>query len=79
MKKERTFGDILLDLEPLFFELGDSGIQKGDLLALVSVWVDTHYPTMLEEYYDDTNPIFYYGHPEGLLKCIPKQKHSETT
>ena len=72
-KKIRPMGDVLLDLEPLFFELQDHGLQRGDVLSLVDVWITTHAPGMIEQYCeDDSSPIFYYGHRDGLEKIIKK-------
>jgi hypothetical protein len=67
--KKRTTGDILLDMEPLLFELViDQGIQKGELLSLFSVWVDIHYPAAVETYeIDESHPVFQYGH-KSLFK-----------
>jgi hypothetical protein len=70
-KKLRPLGEIQLDLEPLFYEMvHDHGLQKGDLSALVNQWVDTHYPQAIETYFDDTTPIYFYGHIEGLRKIL---------
>lgn len=66
-KKLRKVGDILLEMEPLLFELVEKHeLQKGELLVLFSVWVDIHYPGAIEPYEDGTNPIFYYGHKDFL-------------
>lgn len=62
IKKPRKLGDVLLDLEPLFFEMVDAGLQKGDMLALVAVWIDVHAPNCIEVYDNGSgSPQFYYG------------------
>lgn len=72
-KKLRPLGEILLDLEPLLFELVDHDLQRGDILSLVEVWITTHAPSTIEVYNEDnSSPIFYYGHKDGLEKLHKK-------
>lgn len=72
-KKLRPLGDVTQDLEPLLFELVDHDLQKGEILALVSAWIDIHSPSSIEVYTeDDSSPVFYYGHKEGLKKVLNK-------
>lgn len=60
--KIRKAGDILLDLEPLLFELVEHGLQRGDILALINVWIDVHAPECIEVYNADGNsPSMTYG------------------
>lgn len=62
MKKIRTTGDILLDMEPLILELTEKqGLQWSDVLSLVHGYMMVHCPEAQEEYTDGTRPIFYYG------------------
>ena len=71
----RKAGDILLDLEPLFFELvEDHEFQMGEMLALVKCWIEIHYPEAIEEYQDDTRPIYFYGPKEKLIAFAKKLK-----
>ena len=60
-KQLRPLGDILLDMEPLWFEMVEHGLQKGDILALTNVWADVH--TDCGEKYTNgsPSPIMYYG------------------
>lgn len=61
-KKLRPAGDVLLDLEPLLFELvQDHSLQCGDVLALINVWIQTHYPAAIEEYTAGGSPQMFYG------------------
>lgn len=62
-KKLRPLGDITQDLEPLLFEMVDNhALQKGEVLALISVWIDIHYPLAIEVYENDnTSPEMFYG------------------
>ncbi len=59
--KQRTTGEVLLDLEPLIDELCDQGLQWGDILALIKAHLDVHRPDAQEEYLDGTHPEYYYG------------------
>jgi hypothetical protein len=71
-KKLRPAGDILLDVEKLYFELVEShGYQKGDLLANTNSWADVHL-TCVEEYDVGGHPIFFYGSIENLKKLAEK-------
>lgn len=68
-KKLRPMIDILLDMEPLLFEmLQDHGLQIGDLLANVHTWATVHYPGAIEKYNDGAVPIYFYGHPDGIRR-----------
>lgn len=66
----RKVGKVLLKMEPLLFELvQDHELQKGELLALISRWVDIHYPDAIETYtVDNSHPVEYYGHKDGLIR-----------
>ena len=62
MSKLRPMGDIMLDLENIVCEMADShDMQKGEILGLVSQYIDVHLPESIEEYEDGTSPIYYYG------------------
>lgn len=61
----RKLGDITLDLEEILEEMVDShDLQKGEILALVNVWVDIHRPDAVETYEDGSSPVFRYGPKE---------------
>lgn len=57
----RTTGDILLKMEPLILKLVDQGLQHGDILGLLHVYLMIHAPGCREEYEDGTHPEYYYG------------------
>lgn len=60
--KSRNIGDILLDMEPLLIEAMEQGLQHGELLALMHVWLLIHKPDAREIYEaDGSSPQFYYG------------------
>ncbi len=61
VKKIRKIGDVLLDLEVYLEEMVDHGLQHGDVLALVKVWLDVHAPGSREEYDAGGSPVFTYG------------------
>lgn len=58
----KTTGDTLLQLEPLLAALCDQGLQHGDILALVWVYLVVHQPGAREEYTEGGHPEFYYGY-----------------
>jgi hypothetical protein len=61
----RKVGDILLDLEEVLDEMVDGHeLQVGDILGLIYSHLIIHRPDAVEQYEDNSNPIFYYG-PEG--------------
>ena len=64
-KKIRPLGDIMLDLEPLIFEMvEDHDLQFGDILNLVFGYMKVHCPDAQEEFLDGTHPVFFYGTKE---------------
>lgn len=65
-KSIRQVGNILLDLEVLLEELTDThGLQHGDVLALIHVWLTVHRPAAREVYTSDgSSPTFFYGHKD---------------
>ncbi len=66
-KQLRPLGDITMDMEPLLFEMCQGhDLQHGEILGLVKTWLDIHFPSGKEEYFDNTNPVYYYGHKKGL-------------
>ncbi len=76
MKKNklRPLGDILLDLEPYLEEVVDThSLQKSDVLALISWWIDVHRPECIEQYLDGTNPVLY-THNKVIMKLKKKGK-----
>lgn len=64
-KRVRPLGEILLDLEPLLNEAMEHGLQHGDMLALIHVWLTTHRPGDREDYVEGGHPEFYYGYPRN--------------
>lgn len=68
-KSRRALGDVLLDMEPFLFEaMKDHGLQWGDMLALIHVWLTVHCPEDQEQYTAGGSPEFYYGHRRGHVK-----------
>jgi len=65
-KKQRTTGDILLDIEPLILELVDQGLQFGDILSLIHGYLDVHAPNAKEQYVKGGSPVYFYGHRSRL-------------
>lgn len=72
----------LLEMEPLLFELiCDHELQKGDVLALISTWIDTHAPEAIEVYTEEKAgpPIFFYGHIDGLRRLLRNKELKNET
>lgn len=67
-KKLRPMGKIMLDLEPLLFELvEDHEMQYQEVSAQILAWISVHYPEAIPEYLDGTHPVlkkFNYGPKE---------------
>lgn len=52
----------MLEIEPYLERFVDEhDLQKGDILALISMWIDIHRPECKEVYLDNTQPKFNYG------------------
>lgn len=78
MKKLEPISKILNRMEPDLYKLVDEeaghGLQKGELRALFMSWVDIHYPSAIEPYTDNTEPIDFYGHEDALLALAERIK-----
>lgn len=63
MAKLSKMGDIMHELEAVIDKMSKGhDLQKGEVMALVSRYIDTHYPDSIEEYHDGTAPFEFYGH-----------------
>ncbi len=51
----------LFELEETLDKMVEHGLQKGEILALVNVYLDIHQPQAQEVYEDGTSPVFSYG------------------
>ncbi len=62
-QSKESIGDALLKLECVLEEMVDShGLQHGDVLALVDVWLSIHRPACKEVYIDGgPSPVMRYG------------------
>jgi len=61
-KDLRPLGEITCDMEPLLQEMVEEHeMQKGEILALVAIYLDIHCPQSLEEYEDGSHPVLRYG------------------
>lgn len=49
------------------------GMQKHEILAHVSGYIDFHYPGAIEEYEDGSTPLEFYGPIETFIKKYKKQ------
>lgn len=71
----RPLGDITGDLEVLLLEMvEDHDLQLGEILALVKGWTEIHAPDAIEQYVDDTTPIYLYGHADYIKDMASKLK-----
>lgn len=63
--KKHTIGEDLLEMEGILDRFVDKhGLQKGDILALISSHIDIHRPDCIEVYVDGTSPVLFYGPKE---------------
>ena len=70
-KRIRPLGEITGDLEEVISEMIDKHeLQKGEVLALVASYIDIHYPDAIEQYEDNTLPVYVYGHQDLLQKKL---------
>lgn len=61
-KELAPLGQLLLEIEPYLERFVDEhDLQKGDILALISIWIDIHRPECKETYLDGTQPKLKYG------------------
>lgn len=51
----------------------DHDMQKGEILNHINGYIDIHYPGAIEEYQDETSPIYFYGCLETFVKLYKKQ------
>lgn len=69
MSKLRPFGQLTDDLEDLLGEAAQQhDLQAGEIIHWVYNYLMVHYPDSIEKYVDNTIPIMYYGHIDGLPK-----------
>lgn len=65
--KLRPLGKITTDLEKLLDEMYiQHELQLHEVLAIVKQTTQTHFPESIELYEDDSAPVLYYGHKDGL-------------
>ena len=58
-----NIADILFELEAVLDKMADEGLQKGEILALVNVYLDIHRPDCKEVYTEDgSSPRYFYGY-----------------
>ncbi len=56
-KKIRPLGKIMLDLEPLLFEMVETHeMQLQEVFAQIYYWASVHYPDAIPEYLDGSAP-----------------------
>lgn len=71
MAKIQKMGDIMHDLEAVVTKMIEQhDLQKGEVLSLVSSYINIHFPAAVEEYEDGSHPLEYYGPREGLKNVI---------
>jgi hypothetical protein len=68
-KKLRPLGKITEDMEVLLTEMTtDHELQIHEVLGLVYSYLLAHCPSSIENYTDNTKPIYYYGHQDVFKK-----------
>lgn len=71
MAKLEPMGDIMHELEAVIDKMAKShDLQKGEVMTLVSQYMDTHYPGSVEEYNDGSTPFEFYGHIDLARKKL---------
>jgi hypothetical protein len=72
--KIRPIGIIYCELEKKYDEMVDShDVQVGDILSWTYQHLKMHRPDALEEFEaDNTNPVFFYGHEDELIRLAAK-------
>lgn len=59
----RALGDVTNDLELIMFELvHEHKLQAHEVIGIIYMWIQVHYPDALEVYEDGTNPLLTYTH-----------------
>lgn len=71
MKRKKSklipLGGITQTMEPMLDMLTDDHkLQWHEVLALVHAWLQTHAPQGQEVYLDNSHPVYYYGHKDGI-------------
>ena len=67
LKKKKSIGNTLLDLEAVLDEMCDQGLQLGDIHALVHSHIWAHRQDAVEVYEEDNSrPVFKYGHKDQI-------------
>ena len=60
--KIRKLGDVTSNLEPLLLEMYEKhGLQFHEVLGIIYLYTQVHYPEAFETYEDGTKPILTYG------------------
>lgn len=56
-------GDVMHDVEAVVTKMiGEHDMQKGEVMALFSRYIDIHFPDAIEKFEDGTLPFEFYGH-----------------
>lgn len=81
VKKIRPMGEIRCELEELYDEIIDTHDQQiGDEVGWLHEHLKMHRPDAMEEFTDNTRPVFFYGHERDLLRLavdIAKRRKNE--
>lgn len=68
-------GDIMHEFEAVIDKMAKiHDLQKGEVLALVSRYMDVHYPNSIETYHDGSSPFEFYGHINAARKKLKNAK-----
>lgn len=66
-KSLRRLGDITQDMEPLLLEMGvDHDMQAQEIMSQIYCYLKMHIPGCFPKYEDGTDPVYYYGHKDGI-------------
>ena len=68
-------GDVMHEFEAVIDKMAKThDLQKGEVLALVSRYMDIHYPGSVEQYKDGTTPFEFYGHIDLARRKLKRVK-----
>lgn len=66
-KRIRPLGQVMNKMEPLLLEMTeDHKMQWFEIINIIHGYLQTHCIHSQELYDDNSTPILYYGHKEGL-------------
>lgn len=67
--KQEMMGPVMHDVEYVVSKMIEThDLQKGEVMSLISSYIDVHYPGAIEEYEDGSHPVYLYAHRDFIKK-----------